>query len=41
MVSDFRLERHGLTADATKDLPSACGESARKIRGSESPKVDR
>ena len=41
MASDFRSEGPGLTLDAINDPPRACGESARKIRGSENPVVGR
>ena len=41
MASGFGPEGPGLTPDAAKDPPSACGVRARKIYGSESPLVSR
>ena len=41
MASGLRPEGPGPIPETTKDLPSARGARARKIRGSESPVVER
>ena len=41
MTSGFAQEGPGSIPDVTKDPPSKCGVSARKIRGSERPVVGR